>query len=148
MRSLIKFLPVLAIAFFGILSTADAHDFLKKPLIERYNLNSVSCSACHPGRNKAINNAFGLKFKEAFKGKNFTARINAAKEMADKEAGKKEKEAIGKEMVVEFNKAVVEIEKTQMTIAEFAKAGLLVGTKLKQEVVEEMRKAQGAPVKK
>jgi len=147
MRSLVNFLPVLAIAF-TFVSSADAHDFLKEPLIERYGLKSVSCSACHPGSNKAINNAFGLKFKEAFKGKEFTSRIKATKEMADKDAGKKKKEEIGAEMVAEFNKVIVEVEKTQMTIADLAKAGLLNGTKLKKEVVEEMGKAQGVEPKK
>ena len=124
---------------------ATAHDFLKKPIIERYGLKSAACSVCHPGSNKAINNAFGLKFKTAFKGKNYTKRVHDAKELKkkDKAAGEKALEAIGVEMVAQFNELIPEIEKESMTFAELAKAGLLVGTKLEKEVVAEMGKAQG-----
>jgi hypothetical protein len=124
-------------------NSVSAHDFLKDPLKERYGLKSVSCSACHPGSNKAINNAFGMKFKAAFKGKDFTKRIHAAKDMKDKAAGKKLKEEIGAEMVVAFNAVVGEIEKEKMSFAEMAKAGILNGTKLEKSVIAEMGKAQG-----
>ncbi|QEG21155.1 hypothetical protein [Mariniblastus fucicola] len=126
-------------------SSADAHDFLKDPLKERYGLKSVSCSACHPGSNKAINNAFGLKFKTAFKGKDYTKRIHAAKDLKkkDKDAGTKALEEIGTEMVAHFNEVIVEVEKESMSIKDLATAGLLVGTKLEKDVVAEMGKAQG-----
>lgn len=126
-------------------SQVDAHDFLKDPLKERYGLKSVSCSACHPGSNKAINNAFGMKFKNAFKGKDYTKRVHDAKELkkSDKEAGEKALDAIDKEMVADFDKFIVDIEKETMTFADMAKMGVLVGTKLEKEVVAEMGKAQG-----
>jgi len=126
-------------------SSVDAHDFLKDPIKERYGLKSVSCSACHPGSNKAINNAFGMKFKAAFKGKDYTKRVHEAKELkkTDKEAGEKALDAIDKEMVADFNKVVVDIEKESMTFADMAKMGVLVGTKLEKDVVAEMGKAQG-----
>jgi len=89
-----------------------------------------------------VNNKFGLMFKKAFKGKNYTARIKALKDMSDKDAAKKKEEAIGAEMVADFKKAIVEIEKTQMTIADMAKFGLLNGTKLQKELVVEMEKEQ------
>jgi len=145
MRSPIHFICVVLVFGFActFASNADAHDFLKKPLMERYNLKSVSCSACHPsGGTKAVNNKFGLMFKKAFKGKNYTARIKALKDMSDKDAAKKKEEAIGAEMVADFKKAIVEIEKTQMTIADMAKFGLLNGTKLQKELVVEMEKEQ------
>ena len=127
------------------LSSVEAHDFLKDPLKERYGLKSVSCSACHPGSNKAINNAFGLKFKTAFKGKDYTKRVHDAKDLKkkDKGAGEKALDALGKEMVTDFNKVIAEIEKESMTFGDLAKAGLLVGTKLEKAVVAEMGKEQG-----
>ena len=145
MRSLVSFFSVAMVFAMALswVSSADAHDYLKEPLMKRYNLKSVSCSACHPGSNKAINNQFGMKFKAAFKGKDFTRRIKATKDIADKDAAKKEKDAIGEEMVAEFNNIIGEIEKTQMTIADFAKAGLLNGTKLQKETIAELGKAQG-----
>ena len=126
-------------------SSVDAHDFLKTPLQERYGLKSVSCSACHPGSNKAINNAFGLKFKAAFKGKNYTKRVHDAKALkkTDKEAGEKALAAIDKEMVADFNAAIGEIETQTMTFADLVKMGLLNGTKLEKDVVEQMGKDQG-----
>lgn len=153
MNSIKRILTITAAACFVCLlfgSSADAHDFLKDPLKERYALKSVSCSACHPGSNKAINNAFGMQFKTAFKGKNYTKRVHAAKDMKkkDKEAGEKALDAIGVEMVAQFNEIIVDIEKESMTFGELAKAGLLVGTKLDKAVIEKMGKAQGAPAKK
>jgi hypothetical protein len=128
-----------------LVGEVSAHDFLKDPLKERYGLKSVSCSACHPGSNKAINNAFGMKFKAAFKGKNYTKRVHDAKELKknDKAAGEKALDAIGVEMVAQFNEIAPEIEKESMTFADLAKAGLLVGTKLEKDVIAEMGKAQG-----
>lgn len=120
-------------------STVSAHDVLKDPLKERYGLRSVSCSACHPGSNKAINNAFGLKFKTAFKGKDFTKRVKEAKA----EKNKALEEEIDKEMVVEFNKAIEEIEKESMTMKDILTAGLLNGTKLEKGVIAKMGEAQG-----
>lgn len=153
MNLLNRILTVSAAMCFACLlfvNSADAHDFLKDPLKEHYGLKSASCSACHPGSNKAINNAFGLKFKTAFKGKDYTKRVHAAKDMKkkDKAAGEKALDEIGKEMVAHFKKAIVEIEKESMTLGEMAKAGLLVGTKLEKEVVAEMGKAQGVMEKK
>ena len=152
MNSLKRILTITTAACFVCLlfvSSADAHDFLKNPLKERYGLKSVACSACHPGGNKAINNAFGMKFKTAFKGKNYTKRVNEAKELKkkDKEAGEKALDAIGVEMVAQFNELIVDIEKESMTFGELAKAGLLMGTKLEKDVIEKMGKAQGAPMK-
>lgn len=128
----------------------SAHDFLKNPIKERYGLKSVSCTVCHPGSNKAINNAFGLKFKTAFKGKNYTKRVHDAKELKkkDKTAGEKALDAIDVEMVAQFNELIPEIEKESMTFADLARAGLLAGTKLEKSVVAEMGKAQGAEEKK
>ena len=148
MNSLKQFFTI-ALATCGLClfsySSVDAHDFLKDPLQERYGLKSVSCSACHPGSDKAINNAFGMKFKTAFKGKDYTKRVHEAKDLkkTDKDAGEKALEAIGKEMVADFNKVIPEIEKQTMTFADMAKLGVLNGTKLEKEVVEEMGKEQG-----
>ena len=132
-----------------VASEVSAHDFLKNPLKERYGLKSVSCQACHPGSNKAINNAFGMKFKTAFKGKNYTKRVHDAKELKkkDKEAGEKALDAIDVEMVAQFNEIIPGIEKESMTFAELAKGGLLVGTKLEKDVVAKMGEAQGVPKK-
>jgi disulfide oxidoreductase YuzD len=126
-------------------SSVNAHDFLKNPVKERYGLKSASCYVCHPGSNKAINNAFGLKFKEAFKGKDYTKQVHDAKTLKkkDKEAGEKALDAIEVAMVADFNAAVVEIEKTKMSFAEMAKAGMLMGTKLEKATIAEMGKAQG-----
>ncbi len=126
-------------------NTVAAHDFLKDPLKERYELKSVACTACHPGSNKAINNAFGLKFKEAFKGKDYTKRVHDAKDLKkkDKAAGTKALDEVGVEMIAQFNVVVVDIEKTSMTFAEMAKAGILNGTKLEKAAIAEMGKAQG-----
>lgn len=133
-----------------LVSEVSAHDFLKEPLTKRYGLKSISCSVCHPGSNKAINNAFGMKFKKAFKGKDYTKRVHDAKDLKkkDKAAGEKALDAIGVEMVKQFNELIPEIEKESMTFGELAKAGLLAGTKLEKEVIAEMGKAQGAPPKK
>ena len=131
-------------------NSADAHDFLKKEIIERYGLKSASCSVCHPGKNKAINNAFGMKFKTAFKGRDYTKRVHDAKDLKkkDKAEGEKALDAIGVEMVAQFKEVVVDIEKESMTFAEMARAGLFAGTKLKPEVLSEMGKAQGVKEEK
>ena len=151
MNLLKRILTVLAVCFVCLLfsNSADAHDFLKEPIIKRYGLKSASCSVCHPGSNKAINNAFGMKFKTAVKGKDYTKRVFAAKDMKkkDKEAGEKALDAIDKEMVAQFNAIIGDIEKESMTFAEMAKAGLLVGTKLEKDVIAEMGKAQGVKEK-
>ena len=91
-----------------------------------------------------------MQFKTAFKGKNYTKRVHAAKDMKkkDKEAGEKALDAIGVEMVAQFNEIIVDIEKESITFGELAKAGLLVGTKLDKAVIATMGKAQGAPAKK
>ena len=153
MNLLKRILTITAAACFVCLlfsNTADAHDFLKDPLKERYGLKSVSCSACHPGSNKAINNAFGLKFKTAFKGKEYTKRVHEAKDLKkkNKAAGDTALEGIGKEMVAQFITVIEEVEKESMTFGEMAKAGILVGTKLEKDVVAEMGKAQGVEEKK
>lgn len=135
----------IAICFlFTFNAKVDAHDVLKKPLAERYGLKSVSCSACHPGSKKEVKNKLGLMFKKAFKSKNYTKRIKAAKAAKDKTA----EEAIEKEMVEDFKKAIVEIEKTKLTIKDLAEAGLLNGARLEKDVVakmgEEQAKAEAA----
>lgn len=148
MTSLKRILTISAAACFACLlfnNSADAHDFLKNPLKDRYGLKSVSCSACHPGSNKAINNAFGLKFKTAFKGRNYTKRVHDAKDLKkkNKAAGEKALDEIGAEMVVQFNQVIAEVEKETMTMGDMLKAGLLNGTKLEKDVIAEMGKAQG-----
>lgn len=132
-----------------IASEVSAHDFLKEPIKERYGLKTVTCSLCHPGSNKAINNDFGLKFKKAFKGKDYTKRVNEAKELKkkDKKAGEKALDAIDVEMVAQFNELIPAIEKETITFGELAKAGLLVGMKLEKDVIAEMGKAQGVEEK-
>jgi len=147
-----RILAMTTACFVCLLFAGDvsAHDFLKNPIKERYGLKSVSCTVCHPGSNKAINNAFGLKFKTAFKGKNYTKRVTEAKELKknDKAAGEKALDAIEVEMVAHFNELIPEIEKESMTFADLAKAGLLAGTKLEKDVIAEMGKAQGVEAKK
>ena len=131
-------------------NTAAAHDFLKDPLKDRYKLKSVSCAACHPGSNKAINNAFGMKFKTAFKGKDYTARVYKAKDLKkkDKDAGEKALKGIGVEMVAQFEQVIAEVEKESITFGDMLTAGLLNGTKLEKDVIAEMGKAQGVTEKK
>lgn len=138
----------IAICFlFTANANVNAHDVLKKPLAERYGLKSISCSACHPGSKKEVKNKLGLMFKKAFKGKDFTKRIKAAKTAKDKTA----EAAIEKEMIEEFKKAIVEIEKTQLTIKDLAEAGLLNGAKMEKDVIakmgEEQAKAEAAEEK-
>lgn len=153
MNLLKRILTITAAACFVCLlsnNSADAHDFLKDPLKEHYSLKSVSCSACHPGSNKAINNAFGMKFKTAFKGKDYTKRVHDAKELKkkDKEAGQKALDVIDVEMVAQFKELIVEIEKESMTFAEMARSGVMNGMKLDADRLEEMRVEQGAAKKK
>ena len=133
-----------------LVSEVSAHDFLKESIIKRYELKSATCKVCHPGSNKAINNAFGMKFKTAFKGRDYTKRVHDAKELKknDKAAGEKALDEIGVEMVKQFDELIPEIEKESMTFGELAKAGLLNGTNLKKEVIAEMGKAQGVEMKK
>jgi hypothetical protein len=144
-RSLLTAVAVIVFcfSFACTANTAVAHDVLKKPLAERYGMKSVSCSACHPGSKKQVKNKFGLMFKKAFKGKNYTKRIKAAKEAKDKA----ETEKIEEEMIVDFKKAIVEIEKTQLTIKDLAEAGLLVGFKMEKDVVAKMGEEQEAAEK-
>ena len=148
MQSLKRLLTATAAACFVLLlsgNSADAHDFLKDPVKERYGLASVTCKACHPGSNKAINNVFGLKFKKAFKGKDYTVRIHEAKDLKkkDKDAGQKVLDEIEKEMVAHFNEVIPDIEKESMTFADMAKTGVLNGAKLEKDVIAEMAKEQG-----
>ncbi len=148
MNSLKRILTTAVAACFVCLlinHSVEAHDFLKKPVQERYGLKSVSCKVCHPGGNKAINNAFGMHFKEAFKGKNFTKRVKEAKALKKENAeeGTKKLDEVSADMIAAFKKVVPEIEKKTMTFAEMAKGGILNGTNLEKKVIAAMGKAQG-----
>lgn len=155
MKSLANLLSVAMVFAMALtwVAQADAHDILRDSMKERYDLKSATCYACHPGSNKAINNAFGLKFKEGFKGKDFTKRIKELKEIKEefkKDAAKvadvKAKlDKIDEEMVAEFEKLVPEIESSQvdMTFAELIKGGMMYGAKLQKEAIAELGKAQG-----
>ena len=125
----------IAIAFCVCISgTADAHGVFKDPLEERYGLKSVSCSACHPTSDKHVHNKFGRMFYRKFKGLDLTKKLEAAKEES-----KEAEEAFEQVMVAEFEKALVEIETQQMTIAEVFQGGMWNGTKLTDESLEKVK---------
>lgn len=111
----------------GLLSTELlAHDAFKEPLEHRYNLKTVSCKTCHPdNKDRSVHNKFGMMFIEQFKGLEMTKKFN--------EAEAKGKEAVAeyeKEMQAIFTKALIEVEKKQLTIKDLIEAGLLNGVRL------------------
>ncbi len=119
---------VLFLAGFSIALSSElaAHDAFKEPLKHRYNLKSVSCKTCHPdSKDRSIHNKFGMMFVAEFKGLDISKKF--------KEAEAKGKEAVAeyeKEMKAAFNKAIVEVEKKQLTIKDLIDAGLLNGLRL------------------
>ena len=128
---------ILTLAFVGIVllgnQTLSAHDAFKEPLEKRYNLKTVSCKTCHPdNKDRTIHNKFGMLFLEKFKGKDMS------KKFAEAEAqGEEAKVAYEKIMAEEFTKALVEVEKTKLTIKELIEAGLLNGTRLDESKEKE-----------
>ena len=103
-----------------------AHDCFKEPLEERYNLKTVSCKSCHPNsKDKSIHNKLGIMLEKQLKGLDLTKKFFAAEEK-----GEEAKAAYEKEMVVEFKKAMVEVEKKQLTIKDMIEFGLFNGMRL------------------
>ena len=112
--------------------SANAHDVFKAPMQERFKLKTVSCSACHPGKDKHVHNRFGAMFVKVFKGKNLSAQLEAAEAKGEKE--KEEFEAV---MVEEFKIALAALEKKEPMVFAMVDAGMLVGTKKTPEGLEE-----------
>lgn len=122
-----------AMAFtFSFVTSAEAHDVFKAPMQERFNLKTVSCSACHPGKEKSVHNKFGAMFVKAFKGKDLTKKL----EEAEAKGGEKGKEEFEAEMVEHFKKALKDLEKKEPLMIAIVDAGLLVGTKKTPEGLE------------
>ena len=114
----------------GLMSTSiQAHDCFKKPLQDRYNLKTVSCKTCHPNnKDRSIHNKFGIIVEKQLKGKELTKMF--------KEAEAKGEEAVAeveKKMAAEFIKAMIEVEKQQLTLKQMIEFGLMNGTRLNDE---------------
>lgn len=147
---------ILSIAFcLGLMlcNFASAHDCFKEPLEERYKLKTVSCKTCHPNnKDRSIHNKLGIIFENALKGKNLTKQFKDA-EAADEKSGLKKDDEnsavfkVNKVLVAEFNKVIPEVEKSELTIADMIKFGLINGMRLNDEgkaAAEEALKAEAA----
>lgn len=124
---------------FGFSVVAEAHDAFQQPMKDRFNLKTVTCSACHPGKDKSEHNFFGSMFVKKFKGKGLTAKLEAAEA-----EGKEQKEAYEAVMVEEFNKALAELEEKEPTMIAIVENGLLVGTKKQPDALEELQERVNA----
>ncbi len=100
-------------------SAALAHSPYGRALKERHELRSVSCYACHvKGKNEDTGkplgkehlNEFGEVLRVVLEDKNFTQRLEAAKELS-----REERDKVNQEAAVEFLKALEQIENKAAT---------------------------------
>ncbi len=110
----------------------SAHSLLGTPLKEKYELRSVSCTACHlqEERVKSIEHLtpFGDDVAKILDGKAVTKRVEAAKDLESAER-KKVYEAIQKEYVEALNKLDQMKAHNGKLYAEALPAGDIEGTK-------------------
>ncbi|MFP6669111.1 MAG: hypothetical protein VB876_17490 [Pirellulales bacterium] len=130
----------------------QAHSTFKKAFQARYELKTVSCSACHAKKDeiapaqvaeytkntKKFRNEFGKRFEVLLKGTDVTKQYYEAKEKAADEADSAKKEAIKSAVNAVLTKEIIEALKKfeEMkspggeTWKAFIKAGKVSGTKL------------------
>ncbi len=112
--------------------SVNAHTQLGTPLKKRYNLRSVSCTACHlkekKERSKDDLTAFGQDIAKILEGKMVSERIAAAKEM-DAEQRKAVLAKINKEYLEALDKLDKMKAASGKLYAEALPAGEIEGTK-------------------
>ncbi len=151
-----KLLLPLLVCFvvFSLASVTSAHDVFQDVLKEQYTLRSFSCKTCHPDSdNRKLRTPFADRIHKELKGKDLTAKFEAAKK-AEEEAKAKDPDSVGKdkgplfefgvEASKDFKEAFKVVSKQTITFDELLQAGMFAGAKLDTKKIAAAKAAKEA----